>query len=199
MKTTIVILSIICAILLSVPQYGAAQESNATNKSLSRKLEKEQKKKAKEAAALAAREEYVQMLQNKQFVFMANTLAGDAGTTFSVTPQYNFLSVSGETVVFQFSFDGIVGWNGIGGLTVKGEIEDYRYDPGKNVKKPMRVNSRVKTNTHWGIPYFTLTVFEEGYATITMTLKSGTLNMTGQVVKPEDARVYTGTEILRDR
>ena len=130
---------------------------------------------------------------------MANSLAGDAGATFSVTPQYNFLSVMGEDVVFQFSFDGIVGWNGIGGLTVKGEIEDFRYEPGKNVKKPMRVNSRVKTYTHWGKPYFTLTVFEEGYATITMTLKSETLNMTGQVMKPEDSHVYTGTEILRDR
>jgi len=199
MKTTIAILSILITILVSVPQNGSAQESKAENKSLSRKLEKEQKKKAKEAAALAEKEKYAEMLQGKHYVFTANTLAGDAGASYSVTPKFNFLKVDGEQLIFQFAFDDIVGWNGIGGITLKGETEDYHFDLGKNIKKPMRVTARMKANAHWGTPNFTLTVFDGGYANIIMTIKGATLNMRGQVVKIEDSGVYEGTEILIDR
>ena len=199
MKTTIIITSILFAILLAVPQYGSAQESNATNKSLTKKLEKEKKKQEKEAAALAEKEKYAEMLQDKRYVFMANTLAGDAGASYSVTPKFNFLKVDGDQVVFQFAFNDVVGWNGIGGITLKGEAEDYSFDPGKNIKKPMRVIARVKANTHWGTPKFTLTVFEGGYANIIMTIKGGTVNMRGQVVKIEGSGVYEGPEILIDR
>ena len=199
MKVTLIILSILFAILLAVPQYGSAQESNATNKSLTKKLEKEKKKQEKEAAALVEREEYAEMLQGKHYVFMANTLSDDAGASYSVTPKYNFLKVVDDQIVFQFAFNDIVGWNGIGGITLKGEAEDYRFDPGKNIKKPMRINAKMKANAHWGTPNFTLTVFEGGYANIIMTIRGSTINMRGQVVKLEGSGVYEGTEILIDR
>ncbi len=199
MKTTIIILSILFAILLAVPQNGSAQESNATNKSLTKKLEKEKKKQEKEAAALAEREKYAEMLQSKRYVFMANTLSGDAGASYSVTPKFNYLSVIEDDIIFQFAFNDIIGWNGIGGITLKGEVEDYRFDPGKNIKKPMRVTARMKANAHWGTPNFTLTVFDEGYARIIMTIRGETITMAGQVVKPEGSGVYEGREILIDR
>lgn len=199
MKATLVVLPFLFAILVFVPQYGVAQESNATNKSLTKKLEKEKKKQEKEAAALAEREKYAEMLQAKRYVFMANTLSGDAGTSYSVTPKFNFLKVEDESIVFQFAFNDIIGWNGIGGITLKGEAEDYRFDPGKNIKKPMRVTARVKASAHWGTPNFTLTVFDEGYARIIMTIRGETITMAGQVVKLEGSGVYEGTEILIDR
>ena len=197
MKTAILLLSALIVSFVFSPQYGLAQESTTSEKE-QRKLEKEKKKQEKEAAALVDREMYAQMLQNKQFVFMANTLAGDAGRTFPVTPKFNFLVVYDEQVVFQFAFDGVVGWNGIGGITMKGEIEDYRFDPGKNINKPMKVNARVKANTQWGKPYFTLTVFGEGYANITMTVKGATINMSGQLVSLEESDVYIGNVSIYD-
>jgi len=84
------------------------QETDISQKE-QRKLEKEKKKKEKEAAALESQKVYANMLENRQYVFMGNTLSGDAGAVYSVTPTYNFLSVIGNQVVFQFSFDGIVG------------------------------------------------------------------------------------------
>jgi len=194
MKKSLLIAATFIAVLFLIPQYGSSQESNANQMSLTRKQEKEQKKKAKEAAALADREKYAKLLQDKQYVFMANSLSGDAGATYSITPKFNFLKVAGESVVFQFAFDGLVGWNGIGGMTIVGELEDYRFDPGKSIKKPMRVNARIEANVIYGKPYVTMTVFEEGYARITVTIKGGTLNMSGQVVSLEDADVYTGSE-----
>jgi hypothetical protein len=198
MKTTFVILSTLFVFLVFTPQYGFAQE-NAISKKEQKKLDKERKKQEKEAAELAEQKEYAELLQDKHYVFMANTLAGDAGASYAVTPKYNFLKVDGEQIVFQFSFDGIVGWNGIGGITLKGEAEDYRFVPAKNVKKPIRVNAKMKSNTHWGTPSFTLTVFGGGYANIIITIKGSTLNMRGQLVKIEDSGVYEGTEILIDR
>jgi len=199
MKKIVFALSFFLSLLIFSSQQIFSQESKAENKSLTKKLEKEKKKQEKEAAALAERQKYAEMLQDKYFVFMANTLAGDAGATYSVTPKFNFLGVYGETAVFQFAFDGIVGWNGIGGITLTGEVEDYQFDPGKNSKKPMRVTGKMKSSTHWGRPYFTLTVFGGGYASITMTVKGGTINMDGQIVEPEDSGVYQGSEILIDK
>jgi hypothetical protein len=199
MKAKLIIFLTFFSLLLVVPQYGFSQESNTKDKSLSRKQEKEQKKKAKEAAALADREKYAKMLQDKHYIFMANTLSGDAGVTFSVTPKFNFLKVDGESIIYQFAFDGIVGWNGIGGITLKGEAEHYKFDPGKNVNKPMSVNARMKANAHWGTPYFTLTVYGEGYADIIINIKSATLNMRGQVVEIEGSGVYEGTEMDVDQ
>jgi len=63
----------------------------------------------------------------------------------------------------------------------------------------MRVTASIRTTTRWGKPYLTMTVFEEGYASITLTVKESTIHMTGQVVKPEDSGVYEGKEILIDR
>lgn len=198
MKVTVFIISVLSFLLFVIPSSSFAQETELSQKE-QKKLDKEKKKQEKEAASLAEQKFYAQMLENKQYVFMGNTLSGDAGAVYSVTPKFNFLSVNGDQVVFQFSFDGIVGWNGIGGITLKGEIEDYKFEPAKTTNKPMRVTARIKTTTHWGKPYFTLTVFEDGYASITMSVKSGTVNMNGQVVKPEDSGVYEGTEILIDR
>lgn len=198
MKPKAIFIIALSFFLMSISITVFTQEKEISQKE-QRKLEKEKKKQEKEAAALEEQRHYAQMLENRQYVFMGNTLSGDAGAVYSVTPTYNFLSVIGNQVVFQFSFDGIVGWNGIGGITLKGEIEDYKFEPAKNTKKPMRSTARIKTTTHWGTPYFTLTVFEGGYASITMSVKSGTINMSGQVVKPEDSGVYEGTEILIDR
>lgn len=185
-------------ILVFISTIAFTQETEISQKE-QRKLDKEKKKQEKETAALESQKVYAEMLESKYYVFMGNSLAGDAGAVYSVTPAYNFLSVSGNQVVFQFSFDGIVGWNGIGGITLKGEIEDYKFEPAKNSKKPMRVTASVRTTTRWGKPYLTMTVFEEGYASITLTVKESTINMSGQVVKPEDSGVYEGMEILLDR
>ena len=195
----IAFLIITTAFLLFVFSPASFGQETEISQKEQRKLEKEKKKKEKEAVALESQKVYANMLENKNYVFMGNSLSGDAGAVYSVTPKYNFLSVSGNQVVFQFSFDGIVGWNGIGGITLKGEIDEYKFEPAKNTKKPMHVTARIHANAHWGKPYFTLTVFEEGYASITMSVKSGTVNMNGQVVKPEDSGVYEGTEILIDR
>ncbi|MCF6170666.1 MAG: DUF4251 domain-containing protein [Bacteroidales bacterium] len=197
MKITRIFLGTLFALMVFVPQYSTAQESSSSKKE-QRKLEKEKKKKEKQATELAERAMLANLLQNKQYVFMANTLSDDFGYSFNVTPKFNYLSVSGDTVVFQFAFDGIVGWNGIGGFTLVGQIVNYKFIPGKNASKPMRINARVKANTQWGNLYLTLTVYGEGFGTLTLSGHGGTLNMSGQIVSAQRSDVYMGNVSIYD-
>ncbi len=198
MKKIAAIFSVLLFTFLLYPGTAMAQQ-NAISKKEQRKLEKEKKKKEKQAAELAERELTRKMLENRKFVFMANTLATDGGKTFSVTPKFNFLMINGDEVVFQFAFDGVVGWNGIGGFTLEGKIVDYKFEPGKNINKPMRVNARVDASALWERPYFTITIFDEGYASITMTVKGAAINMNGQIVGLENSGVYKGQKIFIDQ
>ncbi|NME71489.1 DUF4251 domain-containing protein [Flammeovirga aprica] len=100
---------------------------------LAKKKAKEERKKAKELAkkqAKAEEEARYQMafeaMKNQSFVLQAHQVYDRYGNIAQVTNTINFVKMEGETCVVQLGFEGIVGFNGVGGITLDGTISDLK-------------------------------------------------------------------------
>ncbi|MBB3698302.1 DUF4251 domain-containing protein [Flammeovirga yaeyamensis] len=111
-----------------------AQEKPLTEKEqrkLARKKAKEERKKAKELAKQQAKAEEQarlamakQAMQDQQFVLQANQVYDRYGNVAQVTNNINFIKMEKENCVVQLGFEGIVGYNGVGGITLDGKISE---------------------------------------------------------------------------
>ncbi|HNT93762.1 MAG TPA: DUF4251 domain-containing protein [Bacteroidales bacterium] len=61
-------------------------------------------------------------LKDKHFVLKADHVRGKYGASFVVNPVTNFVAVEGRDVYVQLALSSAMGYNGMGGETVKGRI-----------------------------------------------------------------------------
>ncbi len=192
MKKFIYFLGMLLIITLSVPNIGMAQKKQITKKE-QRKLEKQKKKEERKKRSLNSRKFYAKLIKNKQFVFQATRLYGPAGNYYSVTPDINFVAIKGNKIILQFGFQGVLGWNGVGGVTAEGFLTNYRFYPGKNNKQALTVTAHIQPKYGGSSPFFTMNISNDGSADIQVTLDNGgVLRMGGQVYAPSQASVYKG-------
>ncbi|NOX85021.1 MAG: DUF4251 domain-containing protein [Chlorobi bacterium] len=194
MKIYVVLLAFVLAFSGTIPS-AMAQDTVLTKKE-QKKLEREKKKKERAAENEAVTEKLVKLLSHRFFVFKATRVYDNSGRSFSVSPTINFLSVIDTLVTFQFGFDQLIGWNGVGGVTSEGYTEGYVFNENKDSKRPMTVQSRVRPVKSVGSPYFTITVMNDGQADLNLTTsRGGTIRMSGEIWDPRDAGIYKGTVI----
>jgi hypothetical protein len=192
MKKFIYFLGLVFALTLFTANPGMAQNKQVTKKE-QRKLEKQKKKEEREKKSLASRQYYAKLIKNKQFVFQATRLYDSYGRYYLVTPDINFVAIKDNKIILQFGFQGVQGWNGVGGVTAEGFLTDYRFYPGKNNKQAMTVTAYIQPKGAGGSPYFTMNISNDGSADIQVTLgNGGLLRMGGQVYAPSQASVYKG-------
>lgn len=191
MKRFIYLLGLIFAISLFSPNTAMAQKQ--LTKKEQRKLEKQKKKEARQKKSAASRKFYANLIQSKRWVFQSTRLYDAAGLSFSVSPDVNFVAVHDNEIILQFAFQGVIGWNGVGGVTAEGFLSDFKFDPGKNDKQAMTVSAHIRPKFGGGSPYFTMTIGDDGNAQISVTMiNGGTLRMEGQVYTPAESSVYKG-------
>jgi len=192
MKRFIYFLGLLLVITLALPNTGIAQQKQQTKKE-QRKLEKQKKKEERQKKAATSRKFYSHLIQSRKWVFQATRLFDPSGRYYSVTPDLNFVAVNDKEIVLQFAFQGVVGWNGVGGVTAEGGLYDFKFDPGKNHKQAMSVSARIRPKFGGGSPYFTMSVGDDGTAEISVTLDNGQmLRMGGQIYTPAESSVYKG-------
>ncbi len=174
-----VILLILVLVFSAVIPAATAQDTMLTKKE-QKKLERVKKKKKRAEQNADEKEKLAKLLSHKFFVFRASRIYNNSGQSFSVSPNINFLSVIDTLVTFQFGFDQLIGWNGVGGITLEGFTENYVFNENKDSKKTMTVESRVRPANSVGSPYFTITVMDDGQANLNLTMsRGGTIRMTG--------------------
>ncbi|MRR19324.1 DUF4251 domain-containing protein [bacterium] len=106
---------------------AAAQEEVPLTKQEKKALKEEQKRQNEAILATNTAE----ALKSGQFVLKANQLRGRGGSMMNVNPTTNFVAVEGKDAYFQMaSFTG-VGYNGLGGVTLKGRITSFEMNEGK--------------------------------------------------------------------
>ncbi len=170
-----------------------SQDTVKLTKREQRKIERKKKKEKILKVEFEQRMKYAKMLKEKHFVFEGDQLFSPRGESYSVSSNINFLAVAGKTVVFQFGFDGVVGWNGVGGYTAEGHIDKYKFNPGKNRNSALSVESQVIPNIGGGRAYFQITVMDNGNAQLNMTMAhGGTIRMSGRIVTSNKASVFKG-------
>ncbi|NLR89921.1 MULTISPECIES: DUF4251 domain-containing protein [Flammeovirga] len=116
-------------------------------KKLARKKAKEERKKAKELAKQQAQAEEKARFEmakagmlSQQFVLQANQVYDRYGNTAQVTNNINFVKLDDDKCVVQLGFEGIVGYNGVGGITLDGKISDLKVEENDNGSIMMSFN-----------------------------------------------------------
>ncbi len=160
-----------------------------------KKLQKEQKKAAKEAEMERMAEVTDFMVQQQQFVLEADYLSNQYGVRVPVSPLINFVLIDSLTGTVQFGSAESIGYNGVGGATVDGQITKYEYS--MIGKKKDSYSIQLIFMASIGTYNITLMVNSQGYADASIRGNwSGQLNYHGKLVPLTLSRVYKGTPIL---
>ena len=181
------IIIILLSILLIAPAF--AQESKKEQKKAAKEAKKEEKAKqeAVDAAIMKA------SLESRQFVLEAEFLADKGGQRIVVQSNLNFVGVDGDKGAFQFGNGQSVGYNGVGGVTVEGDVKDFEIKEAKN--GTFIVNFRIVSS--FGNIFVNMSVSSGGNATANVKgNSSATLRYTGTIVPLSASRVYKGSRIL---
>ncbi|UBM61188.1 DUF4251 domain-containing protein [Candidatus Sulfidibacterium hydrothermale] len=195
MKRIVYLLGFILVLAVAAPQGATAQNRELTKKEL-RKLKREKKREARKKENQRLRARYMRLLKNKQFVFEAQKVYLPAGPSANVATNVNFIAVHNDQIVVQFDFTGLSGSNGLGGVTARGKIEKWHFDPGKNSKQAMTVSGQVTPRGSGRRIFFTITVTDDGLADAQITLRSSTFRLTGLIASLKDADVVIGSPIF---
>ena len=181
------------AFFLSVSITGYAQTENPDTKNLTkeerkamRKAKKEEDKRKREEA-LKNFEEYA---ENREWVVEAYLVFDKQGQSYQMDPTINFVSVIGEKTVIQLSFNGLIGWNGVGGITLEGKIGKYEHSSdGKSVNITMSA-----MGSALGIVDIFLSVTGDSNGRATVSGNWGErITFQGKFVSLEESLIYKGT------
>lgn len=170
------------AALLSISVLSFSQDKKLTRK----------ERKEVEKAQLAWNFHIIDsLLSEKSFVLEADYLQNKYGDRVPVTSMINFIKIDGEKGVIQTGNDSYVGYNGLGGVTAEGNVNNWQIN--KNFKN-MTYNVRFNIISNLGNYDVALNVNAANNATATITsLGPGKLSWVGHLVTLNNSRVFKGT------
>lgn len=121
------------AVLTLILSFTLVTFGQEKKKELTRKERRElRKQEDKERSELMAKALSI-AIDEKQWVLEAHSLSGKRGSTINVTSSLNFIAVEGEEAFVQLGSNSGMGQNGVGGVSVRGNIT--KYEVNKNEKK----------------------------------------------------------------
>jgi hypothetical protein len=181
------IVFILLVSMVALPVFNQ-ELSKQEQKQLEKELKKEQKaeEQAQTAAVVSAMVEY------SQFVLEANTLKDKRGNSLNVSSNLNCIAADSLNGVIQVGSNSYIGSNGVGGVTVQGQIADYKYT--KNEK-----NGTYTITYYLRTPVGSYDVRISAYpdsranADVRSTTWGDKLSYSGFLVPPGISRVYKGT------
>lgn len=103
-----------------IAQTQSTTQVQTLTKQQIRQMKRDQRRQARQEMNQEAFNAAVQALQDKNWVLMANTLYGPRGAAVPVSDNTNFIQFKDNMVYVQLAFNGYVGQNGLGGITVQG-------------------------------------------------------------------------------
>jgi len=181
MKNTIII------ILISLFGLSLNAQENKTKREL--RAEKKQKATVKRDSLRLVQEEWA---EKQTFVLEAQQVYNKMGEMFSLTSSINFVYINGEKAIIQLGFNGIVGWNGVGGITIKGRISKYTVEKdNKNI--PIYISLTIQGSEGFNDIKIWISTSGRGEAQV-MDNRGNRIKFIGDIVSLEDTRVYIGTE-----
>jgi len=157
------------------------------------KQERRAEKKAKDIARRDSLRVVQEMwVQNKTYVLEAQQVYNKMGEMFQLSPSTNFVYVDGDEAIVQLSFNGLSGWNGVGGITIKGKISKYSYES-DNKNKPIFIRMTIQGNSGFHDISMWISNSGSGEASI-VDIKGNRIKFTGETVALNRSAIYIGTE-----
>lgn len=170
--------------------YSVQAQSDSTKEELTPKERRALKKQEKLEEEEAAKKETLALVYSQRFIVKASQVYGDRGGTFNVSPTTNFIIVDSANSTVQLSFTGLVGWNGVGGVTLDGAIFDFKVDEGKE-GKGFTITYRIEGSISRG--RVVMNVSPTGGVSATIYGDFGDqINFTGTIEPLEDSNHFKG-------
>jgi hypothetical protein len=187
-KLFIFLLLIVCIFYTGYAQTENPDSKNLTKeeKKAMRKAKKEEDKRKREEALIEF-EKYAEM---REWVVEAHTVFDKQGQSYQMDPNINFVSVNKDETTIQLSFTGLMGWNGVGGVTLEGKIGKYEYSvDGKSLNITMSA-----MGSGLGVVDIFMIVSGDGNGRATVSGNWGDrITFQGRFVSLEESTVYKGT------
>ncbi len=101
-----------------------------------KKLSKKEKKELKKELELEKRKAIMELLLSQEWIIEAHTVYDKHNQSYQISPTTNFVCIKGEDGIIQLGFDGLIGWNGVGGITLDGKVTSYKIIEGKKNNNP---------------------------------------------------------------
>jgi hypothetical protein len=163
-----------------------------TGHSQDAKPDKQSKKEAKRAAMVTNFHVQDSLLTVGQYVLEANYLQNKYGSMVSVSSNLNFVMVNGLRGILQTGSDLRQGYNGVGGVTAEGSIENYKM---LRDTKHLTHTITFSLMTNLGTFDIFMNVYGDGNAQATISgTTSGKLTWRGRFVARDNSRVYKGQQ-----
>ncbi|PXV69176.1 uncharacterized protein DUF4251 [Dysgonomonas alginatilytica] len=134
----------------------------------------------------------IEALNNREFVLEADRITFKYGQNAFVSPNTNFISMSGDKATIQLAFNSpYAGPNGMGGITVDGSVTNVKMKTDKkgNVTYSMNVMGAGVS----AIVFFNITAgTNQCSARVTPNFNSQVITFTGYIYSKEESNVYKG-------
>ena len=182
------------AAIFSLPTF-AQQDDKKTAKEAAKEqkqIEKEKRKAQQEAQELAQFNAAVLALKNGSFVLEADRVEFKRGAFVNVVSTTNFVMQDGDKATVQLAFQGAaIGPNGVGGLTVEGDVTgpELKTDKKGNYIYSFKVNgvgisALITISMPKGTNYCT--------ASVTPNFNSNRTSFTGRLKPKANSAIYKG-------
>jgi len=169
----------------------SAQENKSQSES--EKNDKIDKKVQREALRAEKFKETKAIVNNMHFVLEADFLSNQYGYRNYVNSNLNFIMVDSTEAVIQTGRNTGIGYNGVGGLTAKGNITSWKVITNEK-KKTMNVEMNVSSAIGFFRVY--MNVSAEGHITANLTGNyPGSLIYDGKLVNLERSYAYKGSSL----
>lgn len=169
--------------------------SNALFAQETQKLSRKERKELKKQQLLAQKKAILDLLYSKEWVIEAHTVFDRYNQSYQLNPTINFVGVKGDEGALQLGFDGLIGWNGVGGVTIDGNVTKYEIKEGKENQSPI-ANLRFQ-GRGVGSATINITVNTSGQATARVSGDFGSRITFSGIIKPLDESViYKGQSLF---
>ena len=154
------------------------------------KAEKKAQEKAEQDAHRLVQEQWV---KDTTFVLEAQRVSNKLGEVFQLNSTINFVNVNKEKATIQLGFDQLVGWNGVGGITITGRITRYEIDDEKK-DKPIFIRMSIQGSA--GMQDITIWISSNGNGQAQIVdMRGNRIQFSGDVVSVEETRTFKGNEL----
>ena len=195
MKKLILTLVIFLLGTITYAQEEAMEQAEKSKKEL-RAEKKAAKKVERQAADAEALVKSNALLASKQWVLEATRVYNKSGRSFNLDPNINFVSIQEKDGVVQLSFTGLVGWNGVGGITLEGNVTRYEFKEPRKEGIGASVKAFMMTAPRSVDIDIRISSGNFADATIRSNTTSGRIRFTGTLVHPSESSVYKGQRRL---
>lgn len=174
-------------IVLSVTFFANAQEEQKLSRKERKELKRQQQAEQKQAI--------IALLNSKAWVIEAHTVYDRYNNSYQLSPSINFVGIKGDQAAIQLGFNGLIGWNGVGGVTIDGNVTKYEVKEG-NEKSIPTVNLRFQ-GRGVGSATISITINTSGQATARVSGDFGDrITFAGIITSLESSNVYKGQSLF---